>query len=163
MQLYDFDNSMQNEFLRCNIVYGEPSYVVRPGQSSWYPDSQIQFVCRDYSEQAVAGQVVYDGIEVYAPPPAASDIDGLSTLISSIVVEISSCECSCNISALSAAIDELSSELSDRWKCGGTYDDNCYGHSIGNASQVLAIDVDNGGLWYESSQTVDWHTCELYD
>ncbi len=31
LQLYDFSNSMQNEFLRCNITYGSYSYVVRPG------------------------------------------------------------------------------------------------------------------------------------
>lgn len=107
---------------------------------------------------------MYDGIRVYAPKPNAYEIDYLSNVISDIIIDIDpGHECSCDLSALSAAIDELSSELSDRWKCGGTYDDNCYGHSIGNASQVLAIDVDNGGLWYESSQTVDWHTCELYD
>lgn len=31
LQLYDFNNSMQNEFLDCHITYGEVSYVVRPG------------------------------------------------------------------------------------------------------------------------------------
>ncbi len=121
-------------------------------------------MCRDYTEQGQDGQVVYDGIEVYAPPVYAYDVVGLSDLISDLIIVIDpGHECSCDISALSAKVDELSSELSDRWKCGGTYDDNCYGHSIGNASQVLAIDIDNGGLWYESSQTVDWHACELYD
>ena len=85
-------------------------------------------------------------------------------MISDIIIEIDpGHECSCDLSALSAAIDELSSELSDRWKCGGTYDDNCYGYSIGDSSQYLAIDLDNGGMWYGSGQTVDWHACELYD
>lgn len=164
LQLYDFDDPTQNEFLDCNIVYGETSYVVRPGQPTWYPDSQIQFVCRDYTEQGQDGQVVYDGIKVYAPKPSAYQIDGLSDLISDLIIDIDpGHECSCDISALSAAVEELSSELSDRWKCGGTNDDNCYGYSIGNSSQVLAIDIDNGGLWYESSQTLDWHACELYD
>ena len=163
LQLYDFDNSMQNEFLDCHITYGEVSYVVRPGQSTWYPDSQIQFVCRDYSEQGQDGQVVYDGIKVYAPRPSAYEIDYLSDMISAIVIEIDPHGCSCDLSALSAAVDAISSELSDRWKCGGVNDDNCYGYSIGDSSQRLTIDLDNGGLWYESSQTVDWHACELYD
>ena len=71
---------------------------------------------------------MYDGIEIYAPPIGANDITDLYSVISGIIIEIDpGHECSCNISALSAAIDELSSELSDRWKCGGTYDDNCYG------------------------------------
>lgn len=145
-------------------MYGQPSYVVRPGQQSDEPDSQIQFVCRDYSEQGQDGQIVYDGIKIYTPKPSAYEIDNLSSVVSAIVIEIDpGHECSCDISALSAKVDELSSELSDRWKCGGTYDDNCYGYSIGNSSQVLAIDIDNGGLWYESSQTLDWHACELYD
>lgn len=164
LQLYDFDNSMQNEFLDCHITYGEVSYVVRPGQSTWYPDSQIQFVCRDYSEQGQDGQVVYDGIRVYAPPVYAYDVVGLSDMISDLIIIIDpGHECSCDLSALSAAIDQLSSELSDRWKCGGVYNNNCYGSSIGDNSQRLTIDLDNGGLWYESSQTVDWHACELYD
>lgn len=135
LQLYDFDNSMQNEFLDCRIAYGEVSYVVRPGQSTWYPDSQIQFVCRDYTEQGVDGQIVYDGIKVYAPKPSAYDIDDLSNMISDIIIEIDpGHECSCDLSALSAKVDELSSELSNYWKCGGTYDDNCYGQSIGDDS-----------------------------
>ena len=164
LQLYDFDNSMQNEFLHCQIAYGETSYVVRSGQPTWYPDSQIQFVCRDYTEQGRDGQVVYDGIQVYAPRPNAYEIDGLSDMISDMIIVIDpGHECSCNLSALSAAVEELSGELSARWKCGGVHDDNCYGYSIGDSSQRLAIDLDGGGLWYESSQTVDWHACELYD
>lgn len=135
LQLYDFDDSTQNEFLDCHITYGEVSYVVRPGQPTWYPDPQIQFVCRDYTEQGRDGQVVYDGIKVYAPRPSAYEIDYLSDMISAIVIDIDpGHECSCDLSALSAAVEELSSELSDRWKCGGTYDDNCYGYSIGDSS-----------------------------
>lgn len=106
---------------------------------------------------------MYDGIRVYAPRPNAYEIDYLSNMISDIIIEIDpGHECSCDLSALSAKVDELSSELSNRWKCGGVYDDNCYGYSIGDSSQRLAIDLDNGGLWYESSQTLDWHACELY-
>ena len=71
--------------------------------------------------------------------------------------------CSCDYEALSTLVIELSSELSDRWKVGGSYDDNCYGYSIGDSSSNLAIDLDNGGMWYGSGQTVDWHACELYD
>lgn len=100
-----------------------------------FPDSQIQFVCRDYSGQGQDGQIVYDGIRVYAPKPSAYEIDYLSNMISDIIIEIDpGHECSCDISALSAKVDEISAELSDRWKCGGTYNDNCYGQSIGDDS-----------------------------
>lgn len=140
------------------------SYVVRPGQSTWSPDSQIQFVCRDYTEQGQDGQVVYDGIKVYAPRPNANEIDDLSSVVSAIVIDIDpGHECSCTISALSAAIDELSSELSDRWKVGGNYNDNCYGESIGDSGANPQIDLDNGLLLYSNDQdpTVDWHNCRL--
>ena len=90
---------------------------------------------------------MYDGIKVYAPKPSAYDIDDLSSVVSAIVIEIDpGHECSCNLSALSAKVDdlssefsdkvvELSSELSDRWICGGDYMDNCFGESIGDSSR----------------------------
>ena len=106
---------------------------------------------------------MYDGIKVYAPRPNAYEIDYLSNVISDIIIEIDpGHECSCDLSALSAKVDELSSELSNRWKCGGVYDDNCYGYSIGDSSQYLAIDLDNGEMWYGDSTTLNWHACELY-
>lgn len=72
--------------------------------------------------------LVYDGIEIYAPPIGVNDITDLCNVISDLIIEIDpGHECSCDISALSAKVDEISAELSDRWKCGGTYDDNCYG------------------------------------
>lgn len=66
----------------------------------------MQFVCRDYSQQGQDGQIVYNGIEVYAPRPNAYEIDYLSNMISDIIIEIDpGHECSCDLSALSAAVD----------------------------------------------------------
>lgn len=53
--------------------------------------------------------------------------------------------------------------LSNYWKCGGTYNNNCYGESIGNSRAHPEIDLDNGRLLYENANdpTLDWHNCYL--
>lgn len=88
----------------------------------------MQFLVRDgHTGQEI---LVYDGIGIYAPPVYAGDIVDLCNVVSDMVVH----ECTCDMGALcadleelSGKVDEISAELSDRWKCGGTYDDNCYG------------------------------------
>lgn len=49
--------------------------------------------------------------------------------------------------------------LSNYWKCGGTYNNNCYGQSIGDDSKRPQIDLNGGKLLYGNAQdpTVDWH------
>lgn len=84
----------------------------------------MEFVVRDRSSR----EVKYDALAIYAPPISASDITDLSSVISSIVEH----ECSCDLGPLSAKVDELSASLSNYWKCGGTYNNNCYGQSIGD-------------------------------
>lgn len=140
--------------LTVNLSYGNTRYAYYYGDGQ-LPDTYAHFIVRDAYQN---NQVKYDGLAVYAPPIYASDVQDLSTTISGWGFI-----CSCDCAALCAEIAAVSSDLSNYWKCGGTYDDNCYGQSIGDSSQVLAIDIDNGGLWYGSSQTLDWHACELYD
>lgn len=121
-------------------MYGQHRYATKDG-SGEYPDPYVEFVVRDRSG---ARMVKYDALDIYAPPISASDVTDLCSVISSIAEH----ECSCDLGPLSAALDALSAQLSNYWKCGGTYNDNCYGESIGDSSKVLAIDIDNGGLWY---------------
>lgn len=151
LQLYNFDNSGYEDALRVNLVYGEHRYATKDGTGE-YPDPYVEFVVRDRSG---ARMVKYDALDIYAPPIQASDVTDLSTVISAIVEH----ECSCDLGPISAALGALSSQLSNYWKVGGTYNDNCYGQSIGDDSGNPQIDLNNGQLLYSNDQdpTLDWH------
>lgn len=119
LQLYNFDSNGYEDALRVNLVYGQHRYATKDG-SGEYPDPYVEFVVRDRSGNRM---VKYDALDIYAPPIYASDVNDLCTVISSIAEH----ECSCDLGPLSAALDALSAQLSNYWKVGGTYNDNCYG------------------------------------
>lgn len=151
LQLYNFDQTgHENNTLTVNLAYGQSRYAHFFGDGT-YPDTYSHFIVRNSYQNNL---VEYDALEVYAPPIYAGDIQDLSQTISGWGFI-----CSCDCQGLSTMIAELSNELSDRWKCGGTYDDNCYGQSIGDDSQNPQIDLNNGQLLYsnELDPTVDWH------
>lgn len=155
LQLYNFDQTgHENNTLTVNLAYGQSRYAHFFGDGT-YPDQYCHFIVRNSYQNNL---VEYDALEVYAPPIYAGDIQDLSQTISGWGFI-----CSCDCQGLSTMIVELSSELSNYWKVGGSYDDNCYGQSIGDSSMYLAIDLDQGQMWYGGSMTLDWHACQLYD
>ena len=60
LQLYDFHNGYQEEFLHCTLTYGCTKFVVKPDHDSSFGDSNIQFLVRDNSTGNDV--LVYDGI-----------------------------------------------------------------------------------------------------
>lgn len=156
LQLYHFNVPYYDNTIYVDLNFGETRWASINGGAATDPDPNLQFIVRDRSNNV---EVQYDNLGIYLPHVYANDITDLSTVISDYV----HCECSCDLESIWAALSALSSELSNYWKVGGTYSDNCYGESIGDSSASLAIDLNNGQLWYGSSMTEDWHACELYD
>lgn len=107
------------------MVYGQHRYATKDG-SGEDPDPYVEFVVRDSSGNRM---VKYDALDIYAPPIYASDVNDLCSVISAIATH----ECSCDLGPLSASLDALSAQLSNYWKVGGTYSNNCYGQSIGDS------------------------------
>lgn len=156
LQLYNFDVPYYDNTIYVDLNFGETRWASVNGGPETDPDPNLHFIVRDRTNNV---EVQYDNLAIYLPHVYADDVIDLSTVISDYV----HCECSCDLEPLWAALSALSSELSNYWKVGGTYSDNCYGESIGDSSANLAIDLDRGELWYGSSLTEDWHACELYD
>ena len=120
LQLYHFNIPGVDNTLHVNLNFGETRWVRSDGGSGTYPDPNVQFIIRDSSNNV---EVQYDDLGIFLPHVNASDVIDLSTVISDYV----HCECSCDLCAIWAALSGLSNDLSNYWKVGGTYSDNCYG------------------------------------
>lgn len=122
---------------------------MQSGSGTRSPDPKVQFITRDASGNPF---VSYDNIAVTAPRISASDVDGIETILSG------------DFTVISADLSALSSELSNYWKVGGTYDNNCYGQSIGDASKKLAINLDSRELHAKDGSTaLHWNRRVAYD
>lgn len=126
------------------------------GSNSGAPDPKVQFITRDANGNPF---VSYDNITVTAPRISASDVDGIESIISGDVNIIST-----ELSVLSGDISDLSSSLSNYWKVGGTYNNNCYGQSIGDSNKLLTISLNGRSLYgMGTGLALDWDTRVCYD
>lgn len=101
----------------------------------------------------------YDNIAVTAPRISASDVDGIETILSGDFTVIST-----DLSVLSGDLSALSSQLSNYWKVKGTYNNNCYGKSIGDSNKLLTISLDGRCLYgMGTGLAVDWDIRRAYD
>lgn len=98
----------------------------------------------------------WDIPKIRLPRIEIPDVQGMQQEInqlSTIVQEIST-----DVNVISGDLTDLSNSLSNYWKVDGTYDDNCYGHSIGNANgNSKVIDLDSQQLTDGNAVRVDWN------
>ena len=147
IQLYDFTTPGATGDAEVSLCCGVWKYIGRSSGSA--PDPNFQFIVRDRT----SNQVKYADVRVKLPMiDATQDIIHLENAISNYITNVSS-----DIEG------ELSAQLSNYWKVDGTYDDNCYGHSIGDSAKSKAIDIDNRELVNSGNNTVNWGTCILRD
>ena len=126
------------------------------GSNSGAPDPKVQIITRDANGNPF---VSYDNITVTAPRISASDVDGIETILSGDFTVIST-----ELSVLSGDLSALSSELSNYWKVKGTYNNNCYGKSIGDSNKLLTISLDGRRLYgMGTGLAVDWDDRIAYD
>lgn len=133
------------------------------GSNSGAPDPKVQIITRDANGNPF---VSYDNIAVTAPRISASDVDGIETIISGNVTVISTelSVLSGDISDLSGDLSALSSQLSGYWKVKGTYNNNCYGKSIGDSNKILTISLDGRCLYgMGTGLALDWDSRMAYD
>lgn len=154
--LYDFETPGARRTLNVKLNYGATAYVVQNGSNSGAPDSKVQIITRDANGNPF---VSYDNIAVTAPRISASDVDGIESIISGDVTVIST-----ELSVLSGDLSALSSQLSGYWKVKGTYNNNCYGKSIGDSQKLLTISLDGRCLYgMGTGLAVDWDSRIAYD
>ena len=154
--IYDFETPGYRRTLNVKLSYGATTYVVQNGSNSGAPDSKVQFITRDANGNPF---VSYDNIAVTAPRISASDVDGIESIISGDVTVIST-----ELSVLSGDISDLSSQLSGYWKVKGTYNNNCYGKSIGDSNKLLTISLDGRTLYgMGTGLALDWDSRIAYD
>lgn len=126
------------------------------GSNSGAPDPKVQIITRDANGNPF---VSYDNIAVTAPRISASDVDGIETILSGDFTVIST-----ELSVLSGDLSALSSELSNYWKVKGTYNNNCYGKSIGDSNKLLTISLDGRCLYgMGTGLAIDWDNRRAYD
>lgn len=136
LQLYGFNLPGSDRTLHLTLTYdGVPRYIHENGNGS-NPDQYTQFITRDSNNQVI---VSYDNVSITAPRVPASQVDNIINEISGDIHNIVINE----ESELSADLSALSAELSNYWKVDGTYDDNCYGKSIGDTNQTKVFDLTN--------------------